>query len=144
MNTTSVIRYNEFVAHMFDDFRDLLQIHYMTKRNDSDFWKFVRNELVKTDKTKYIIDVSKYRCPSMFDFDIYHGAAGWGVWCWTVAGLGYLNKNIADKTLQNYCMNNEAKQNFDKINMSNRTKSIPLMNNTEFMKSLWNKTLGKK
>jgi tryptophan halogenase len=141
MNPTSMIRYNEFVAHMFDDFRDLLQIHYMTKRNDSDFWKFVRNELVKTEKTKYIIDVSKYRCPSMFDFDIYHGAAGWGVWCWTMIGLGYVNKNIAEETLGNYGMLKDSANMFSRITTSNINKKYILLNSNDFMKALWDKKI---
>jgi flavin-dependent dehydrogenase len=141
MNPTSMIRYNEFVAHMFDDFRDLLQIHYMTKRNDSDFWKFVRNELVKTEKTKYIIDVSKYRCPSMFDFDIYHGAAGWGVWCWTMVGLGYVDKNIAEQTLKNSGMLKDSKDMFSRITTSNINKKYILLNSNDFMKALWDKKI---
>jgi tryptophan halogenase len=141
MNPTSMIRYNEFVGHMFDDFRDLLQIHYMTKRNDSDFWKFVRNELVKTEKTKYIIDVSKYRCPSMFDFDIYHGAAGWGVWCWTMIGLGYVDKNIAEQTLANSGMLKDSMNMFARINTSNVNKKYILMDSNDFMKALRDKKI---
>ena len=141
---TSRDRYNFFMGRFIDDLKDLIQMHYMTKREDTEFWKYCKYSLEKTDKVRHVIEASKHVSLSYLDFEMYHGSANWGVWCWTVAGLGYLNKNIADKTLQNYCMNNEAKQNFDKINMSNRTKSIPLMNNTEFMKSLWNKTLGKK
>jgi hypothetical protein len=131
------------MSRFVDDLKDLIQMHYMTKREDTEFWKYCKYSLEKTDKVKHVIEASKHVSLSYLDFEMYHGSANWGVWCWTVAGLGYLNKNIADKTLQNYCMGNEAKQNFDKINMSNRTKSIPLMNNNEFMKSLWNKTLGK-
>jgi tryptophan halogenase len=141
MNITSINRYNEFVGHMFDDFRDLLQIHYMSKRNDSDFWKFVKNELVKTEKTKYMMEVSKYRCPSMFDFDIYHGAAGWGVWCWTMVGLGYVDKNIAEQTLANSGMLKDSINMFKTITTSNINKKYALLNSNDFMKALWDKKI---
>ena len=141
MNITSINRYNEFVGHMFDDFRDLLQIHYMSKRNDSDFWKFVKNELVKTEKTKYMMEVSKYRCPSMFDFDIYHGAAGWGVWCWTMVGLGYVDKNIAEQTLANSGMLKDSMNMFKTITTSNINKKYALLNSNDFMKALWDKKI---
>jgi tryptophan halogenase len=141
MNITSINRYNEFVGHMFDDFRDLLQIHYMSKRNDSDFWKFVKNELVKTEKTKYMMEVSKYRCPSMFDFDIYHGAAGWGVWCWTMVGLGYVDKNIAEQTLANSAMLKDSMNMFKTITTSNINKKYALLNSNDFMKALWDKKI---
>jgi tryptophan halogenase len=141
MNITSINRYNEFVGHTFDDFRDLLQIHYMSKRNDSDFWKFVKNELVKTEKTKYMMEVSKYRCPSMFDFDIYHGAAGWGVWCWTMVGLGYVDKNIAEQTLANSGMLKDSMNMFKTITTSNINKKYALLNSNDFMKALWDKKI---
>ena len=60
---------------MWDDFRDLLQIHYITEREDSEFWRFCKNELKKTERVKYVLDVCSKRSPSSWDFDVYHGAA---------------------------------------------------------------------
>ena len=78
---------------------------------------------------------------SYLDFEMYHGSANWGVWCWTIAGLGYLNKEVAERTLKNYCMMQDAKHTFDKLNVKYKTKSISLMTSNQFMKSLWNKTI---
>jgi tryptophan halogenase len=140
-NPFSVARYNEFVGRMFDDFRDLLQVHYMTKRDDSEFWKFVRNDLKITDKTKYMIEMCKYRCPSMFDLDAYHGAAGWGVWCWTMIGLGYVDKTLAETTLRNSGMIKDSKDMFNRITTSNVNKKYVLMDSNDFMKALWDKKI---
>jgi tryptophan halogenase len=138
---TSRDRYNFFIARLIDDFADLIQMHYMTKREDSEFWKYCKHSLEKRDKVKYAIDASKHMCLSYLDFEMYHGSANWGVWCWTMAGLGYLNKDVAERTLKNYCLQSDANQTFNKLNIKNKTRSIPLMSSNEFMKSLWNKTI---
>ena len=35
---------------MFDDFTSLIQIHYISQREDTDFWKYCKYEMKKTDK----------------------------------------------------------------------------------------------
>ena len=76
--------YNNNLRRLSDDFRDLIQIHYMTQRNDTEFWKYCNNGLPKTDFTKYILEICKHRSPSILDFNTYFGAGGWGV---DVSGL---------------------------------------------------------
>lgn len=141
LNPVSIGRYNQFIGRMFDDFKDLLQIHYMTKRDDSEFWKFVQNDLKRTDTTNYMIEMSKYRCPSSFDLDMYHGAAGWGVWCWTMVGLGYVDKDLAKRTLENSGMLNDSIDMFKRITTSNINKKYTLLNSNDFMKALWDKKI---
>jgi hypothetical protein len=77
----------------------------------------------------------------MFDFDIYHGAAGWGVWCWTMIGLGYVDKNIAEETLANSGMLRDSINMFARINTSNVNKKYILMDSNDFMKALWDKKI---
>ena len=134
-------RYNAFIGSMVDDFRDLIQIHYMTERKDSEFWKFCKHSLKKTDKTKYILEACKHRSPSMLDFEMYHGAANWGVWAWTLVGLGIITKETALKTLKNFSLLKHAKDTFEKISNRNKLQSISLMNNMEFMKAVKQRTL---
>lgn len=135
--------YNKFVGKMIDDFRDLIQIHYMTGRNDTPFWKFCNNELKKTDKVKNIIGISKHRSPSFLDFDLYHGVGGWGVWCWTLAGLGYLNKTNAKYTLTHHSLLDKSQDAVRGITYENELSSISLMTNKEFIKNLQNKKIIK-
>jgi hypothetical protein len=78
----------------------------------------------------------------MLDFDLYHGSANWGVWCWTLIGLGILKKEIAIKTLNAYRYSDDTLDNKIKsINHRNRLNSISLMTNKEFYKKLINKNL---
>ena len=47
------------------------------------------------------MEVSKHRSPSSWDFDLYHGSATWGVWCWTIYGLDIVTKETVKHTLNN-------------------------------------------
>lgn len=139
---SNIKRYNEFVNRFFDDIKDLIQIHYMTQREDTEFWKNYKYEVPKTDNVQSILDVCKHRSPSMLDFNFYHGSGNWGVWCWTLIGLGILSKETALKTLRGYQHTDDSLKNImQSIQHRNRLNSISLMKNSEFYKKLINKNL---
>ena len=140
----NINRYNEFVGKFFDDIKDLIQLHYMTEREDTPFWKYCKYEMKRTDNVKDILEICKYRSPSMLDFKFYHGAGNWGVWCWSLIGLGHLTKDIAKHTLDAYGYTDEQINSIYKaIKSRNFANSIRCMNNEEFMKALLNKNIGK-
>jgi hypothetical protein len=139
---SNIKRYNEFVNRFFDDIKDLIQIHYMTEREDTEFWKNYKYEVPKTDNVQSILDVCKHRSPSMLDFNFYHGSGNWGVWCWTLIGLGILTKETALKTLRGYQHTDASLKNImQAIQYRNKLNSISLMTNSEFYKKLINKKL---
>ena len=141
--TANIKRYNKFVNFFFDDIKDLIQIHYMTKREDSEFWKQLKYEVKKTDFVKDILEICEKRSPSMLDFNFYHGVGNWGVWCWTLAGLGHISKEVAKKTLLAYKNTDSMmKGTFDAIKHRNRMNEIKVMNKAEFMKFLIKKKNG--
>jgi tryptophan halogenase len=139
---SNIKRYNEFVNRFFDDIKDLIQIHYMTEREDTEFWKNYKYEIPKTENVQAILDVSSRRSPSMLDFNFYHGSGNWGVWCWTLIGLGILTKETAHKTLMSYRNTDDnLKSTMKSIQHRNWLNSISLMKNEEFYKKLINKNL---
>ena len=78
----------------------------------------------------------------MLDFGLYHGNAGWGVWCWTLIGLGHLPKEIAKFTLDGYKHSEEQLDTIYKvIKKRNFLNKIKLMDNKEFFNRLINKKL---
>ena len=139
---SNIKRYNEFVNRFFDDIKDLIQIHYMTQREDTEFWKNYKYEVPKTEALKDILEICKYRSPSMLDFNFYHGAGNWGVWCWTLIGLGHLPKETAKLTLDGYKYSDEQLDTIYKaIKNRNFLNKIKLMDNKEFFNRLLNKKL---
>jgi flavin-dependent dehydrogenase len=130
--------YNKKMLTMQEDFRDLLQFHYMGKRSDSDFWKFVHNDLEKTQVTKHIMEISKYRTPCFMDFNDYFGSASWPVWSWTLVGLGYINTQNSEITLKNANPMDliMAERWVQSIKTTHKLNSIKLLKNNDFIKLL--------
>jgi hypothetical protein len=57
-------RFNEAIAHMFDDSRDFVQCHYfLSKRDDTEFWRANQNELKKSDSILEKIQTYKAGLP---------------------------------------------------------------------------------
>lgn len=108
-------KYNTFFAKMVDDFADLIRIHYVTKRQDSEFWRYVNNELPKTNKVNEIIEISKYRTPNFYDWDTFPGASGWGVWATILTGLGILEKEVISNNFWNQGFNIDAELMYEKM-----------------------------
>jgi len=133
--------YNNKIIKMWDDFRDLLQVHYITEREDSEFWKYCKYELKKTEKVESILNICKKRPPSAWDFDLYHGAATWGVWCWTIYGLGLVDKNTIDKTLINYALYDESEKYYKKSIYNHNVHSQSVLKNKDFLYKLKKKSL---
>jgi len=135
-------QYNNYIRKIYDDNRDLLQIHYCNKRNDSEFWKFCQNELEKTDKVKFVQEISKYRPPTFLEFPTEYGNSGWGVWGWTVFGLDIVTKETSFRTIRKYSLEYEA----NKIHADYRDLmklEIPFMKNSDWLIELRNKNLPK-
>jgi tryptophan halogenase len=112
---TNVQKYNEFFAKMVDEFADLIRIHYVTKRQDSEFWKYVNNELPKTEKVKEIIEICKYRSPGFNDWVMFPGSAGWGVWATILTGLDILKKEVVTNTMWNNNFNVDSEIMYEKM-----------------------------
>lgn len=132
-NLGSMSFYNRRVAKMYDDFRDFLVLHYMTKRNDSEFWRWMNTEETATEKVKMILELKKTRTLQHTDFDAYFGVAGASLHNWVMAGLGMIDKGLAQKDLNFYGRENLA---FDCWTMHDHTMSATtkqMIDNTEFI-----------
>jgi tryptophan halogenase len=95
--------FNRMTNIMIDDYRDMIQMHYLSGRNDTPFWKSIKNEIVVTDKNKELFDIAKHRCLGMLDFDSRHGTAGWPVWSHILDMAGMFdNKTMIETELRRY------------------------------------------
>jgi hypothetical protein len=129
------------MSFLIDEYKDLIRIHYHNKRNDSEFWRYCNNELAMSDNVKNMIEVCKYRSPSNFDFSSYHGSSGWGVWCWTLYGLGTLPKSSMINSLKKFSTINYTKQiHSNTLETANRNSSV-LQTQPNFISNLINNKL---
>jgi tryptophan halogenase len=129
-------KYNTTIGSIFDDYVDFIQLHYKSNREDTEFWKFVKNELTWTDKVKEITEMCNHRVPKPYDFNEYFGAAGWGAWQYTISGLGLISKELALKEL------NGRTYNLDKLNKEWEEVCVRYIKNSELIKQLQKTPLG--
>jgi tryptophan halogenase len=108
-------KYNMIVANMIDSYKELIQHHYMTKREDSEFWRYYKNDVPKLEAVTDIIDICKYRSPNYKDFDFHFGSGGWGVTSFILTGLGHLSKRTCADTLWNNGLNMGSDESWSKL-----------------------------
>jgi hypothetical protein len=133
-NQGSTKIYNRRMSKMYDDMMNFINIHYVGGRSDSDFWKWVGTGEIWTDATKSLLEMQKHRAIGTQDFDSYYGYAGSGLYNWIMAGLGILDKNLAQKEIDFYSQKDLAKDmwNISQYRMSETKNAI--IDNTEFIR----------
>ena len=67
--TNSANRYNSDFKEVVKNIIDFIQLHYITKRDDSEFWRWCKNELVLTDFNKDNLEYFKNSFPNPIYFN---------------------------------------------------------------------------
>ena len=127
--------FNNHMNDIIEDIKDLLQMHYLSGRSDTPFWKAIQNELTITDRNKELIEISKHRLINVFDFDSRHGMSGWGIWCHILDNAGlFENKELIEPELKN-ANKLEGALDFVRLMKKDYDKVKPtFMTNEEFFK----------
>jgi tryptophan halogenase len=129
-------RFNQNMNVIIEDIKNLLQMHYLAGREDTPFWKAIKNEMKITEKNKELIEISKHRLINMMDFDSGHGVSGWPIWCHILDMAGLFDKDMIEKELKSH---NQLSQAIDtsKLMKFDYNKLKPtFMTNEEFFKYL--------
>lgn len=127
--------YNRRMTKMYDDFKDFLNIHYMTDRRDSNFWRHMSSGDTITDTTKMVLEIQKNKSLQPTDFEQYYGCVGAGLYNWILAGLGKLNKNIASDELKFFGGADHASLMWDIHQYSFAKSCENMIDNTDFVKN---------
>jgi glycine/D-amino acid oxidase-like deaminating enzyme len=91
--------YNQFAARQVDDFRDFINLHYVTERRDTPFWLNVAENCIG-ENTKARLKLWQSKMPEHSDFKPLPGNFAHTeqqLHYPVLDGLGLLNKNIARK-----------------------------------------------
>jgi tryptophan 6-halogenase len=102
LQESSIQQYNKVSNEMYDDLMEFLVLHYMGGREDSDFWRYIKEGNIMTPQVKYMLDKSKYAVPTWIDTRAYNGSPGTMLWNWILAGLGYIDGTTASNTLERF------------------------------------------
>ena len=128
--------YNNIVNIIIDDYKDLIQMHYLTKRQDTPFWKFITNELKVTDRNKEFFEISKHRLINGLDMPVMYGTAGYPIWCHILENAGLYDRDMALRELNKYGAYNKAMTEMDRLKTVYKRLKTEMVSNDEFFKYL--------
>jgi tryptophan halogenase len=91
-NQNSINNYNKIITNNVDDSMTFIYLHYITKRNDSDFWKNFKNNTVVPNKLKEIFYLIKEG--NLRSFDTPANSFPLVSYLYVCSGLGMFEKPI--------------------------------------------------
>jgi len=128
--------FNKLCENMIVDYKDFIRMHYLAGREDTPFWKFMKNEAHLSDKNKNYIDISKVRTLGVFDFESTHGVPGYPLWCHILNEAGLYNPDIIKNEMQSFGKLKECESELKKmLDYYNKIKK-ELVPNDEMFKYL--------
>ena len=110
--------YNEFMNSYMDDMRDFITFHYITPRNDTEFWRESSSEKRWSNELKQKMNIWKTRMPRVPDYN-HKGRLhdiGNALWIQVGQGMNLFDSEIAKKELEYYGLYETAKKDLQGIN----------------------------
>jgi len=86
--------YNKKFIKCFDNIVDFVQLHYMTKRNDTEFWKSLPERMTKTNFIEENLELFKKSLPQPYKFGGIYKMFGAPNWAQVMAGLELYDKDL--------------------------------------------------
>ena len=105
-------QYNTYMNNYMDNVRDFITFHYISPRNDTDFWIESSSSKRWSDELNTKMDIWKNRMPRNTDY-FYKGIdmnVGNSLWLQVGMGMNLFDSDIAKKELNYYGLNDRAKE----------------------------------
>ena len=135
LNEFNVKTYNKIIDGILNEHKSLIEVNYITNRRDTEFWRYLQDDAPRNEYVQEILDICKYRIPSTIEFEDKFGYAGWGVWCWILAGNNIITPEMATKEIKR--LNLRRFQNEYLNHLTNTEKYVSgLMNNNYFVRNI--------
>lgn len=91
--------YNKRIRFLMQLTTDFISLHYSGGREDTEFWKFIKNDISPTPAAQEILNVAKYGIPGISIFEGMMGSYSIGSANWILGGMGLLQKDYCLKDL---------------------------------------------
>lgn len=91
--------YNKHYIECFDNIVDFVQLHYIVKRDDSEFWRALPSMIEHTDFVKEHLEHFKKNMPSQHYFTARYGMFNASNWAQVLAGLELYDKEYMKNKL---------------------------------------------
>ena len=103
---------------MWDEVRDFIVLHYISKRKDTEFWIEASSVKRQSEELKIKLEKWKYRMPRVVDYskkNNYYPYIGNTLWYQICMGMNILNSEVAKKELIYYNLYEKAKYDLQNI-----------------------------
>lgn len=98
LDSVVIKSHNTRISKLYQGMVDFISMHYSGGRKDTEFWKYISDNIKRTPKASEIIHLSTRRLTRQADFDTHEGFAGPSLWNYSLNGLGHFKKDILEKT----------------------------------------------
>ncbi len=133
------VAYNAFVARQVDDFRDFINLHYVTERRDTPFWRDVAETRIGEPMRERLAKWQT-KMPSHEDFEPLPGGFAHTeqqLHYPVLDGLGLLNRAVAQSEMDGLPeMKKRAKSAADALTSEYRSAASKALGHREFLESL--------
>ena len=131
--------YNEFAARQVDDFRDFINLHYVSERRDTPFWAAVAADHISAP-TKARLALWQTKMPGFEDFEPLPGGFAHTeqqLHYPVLDGLGLLNRDVARQFMDaNLDLKTKGKSAADGLTAEYRAAAPLALGHREFLQSL--------
>jgi tryptophan halogenase len=111
LNPASIKNYNKKTVEMYEYYKDFTVLHYQGGREDSEFWRHIKNEKITTPVVEDYIEKSKSKIASTLYFSDYWNTDS--IWKWSLAGLGFVTQKQALDELLDANIYEYSKQHYE-------------------------------
>lgn len=138
-NETTINSYNKTVRDMMENTRDFVSLHYITERNDTQFWKDVKHVEV-SDKLKSYLEIWKNRLITTFDmsdgvYDLFHSNNFNQIaYAHNLINTENLKKHY--KALDKVIVESALQLSWNSLLQSKVAKSVPYLNHKEYIEQM--------
>jgi len=107
--------YNERITFLNKLTIDFISLHYQGGRDDTPFWKDIKEKEKFTETAKKIFELSKHRIPGYVDTEGMYGSYSIPLVHWIYAGMGIYNSEQAERDLKRFDNMLGAKMQYEKF-----------------------------
>lgn len=116
-NTVLLEQYNKEMTGMWDDVRDFITLHYVSKRTDTEFWKRASSQDRHSQALRDKLSIWKDRMPRVSDY-VYNAkhnfySLGNSLWYQILIGMDLLDSQVAKNELIEYNLYEHAKKDYE-------------------------------
>jgi tryptophan halogenase len=135
-NDFYINRFNERVNKIHDDTKNFIYFHYLTKRNDSEFWKTFKDKNKEIDIVHKFLEECKHTIPDSRFINSISDIYSIHSWHSISAGLGLFSESIASDMFYAIKADVRREQVEKTINVFNKNLLLNLkttINHSEFL-----------